>query len=358
MATRGVLIDGSFGEGGGQVLRTALTLATLTGRPLEMVRIRAGRRRPGLRPQHLTAVRAAAALCRAEVEGDALESQTLTFRPTRPPMEGDTRVDVREAAEGGSAGSITLIAQTLLLPLSFAPGSSHLRLAGGTHVPWSPSFHYLERVFLPAVRRAGLDADVELKAWGWYPAGGGEFDLLVRPTSGLRAIAWRERGDLRQVTGVAAVTNLPSHIPQRMAQRAFKLLAAEGIRGQVVPLRKRGVGPGAGIWLVAEYEHGPAGFSALGEPGVAAERVAEEAVQRLLAHHRAGAQAAVDPHLADQLVLPLALADGTSVYGTGEVTPHTTTGIDIVRRFLDARFEIEPCGGGALIHIEGVGHHV
>jgi RNA 3'-terminal phosphate cyclase (ATP) len=353
-----VHIDGSFGEGGGQVLRTSLALAALTGRPLVMDNIRAGRRRPGLRPQHLTAVRAAAAVCGASVEGDALGSRDLTFRPTSPPIGGEYRFDVREAAQGGSAGSMTLIAQTLLVPLSYALESSRLALAGGTHVPWSPSFHFLDEVFLPAARRAGLDADVELETWGWYPIGGGEFDMSIRPTQGVAAMAWRERGELRQVTGVAAVTNLPSHIPQRMANRAMNLLREAGVHGEVRALRERGPGPGAGIWLTADYEWGPAGFSALGERGKPAERVAEEAVEKLLRHRRAGAEAAVDPHLADQLILPLALANGISTYGTSEITKHTTTNAHIVRQFVDARIDVEPTEFGGLVHIEGVDYHV
>lgn len=355
---RSVHIDGSFGEGGGQVLRTSLVLAALTGRQLVMDHIRAGRKRPGLRPQHLTAVRAAAAVCRAEVEGDQLESMELTFRPTSRPIGGEYRFDVREAAQGGSAGSMTLIAQTLLLPLSYAETPSRLALAGGTHVPWSPSFHYLDEVFLPAARRAGLDANLELKTWGWYPVGGGELEMSIRPTSGLQALAWQGRGQLRQVTGVAAVTNLPSHIPQRMANRAMNLLREAGISGRVEALRERGPGPGAGIWLTADYEAGPAGFSALGERGKPAERVAEEAVERLLRHHRAGEQAAVDRHLADQLILPLALAGGTSVYGTSEITKHTTTNAHIVRQFLDARIDLEQAEFGGVVHIEGVDYHV
>ena len=351
-------IDGSLGEGGGQVLRSSLVLAAVTGRPLEVTRIRAGRRRPGLRPQHLTAVRALAAVCRAEVEGDALDSQELAFRPTSAPTGGEYRFDVREAAEGGSAGSTTLIAQALLVPLAYAQEPARVMLAGGTHVPWSPSFHYLESVFAPAVGRAGLEVALELRAWGWYPVGGGELALAVRPSGGLRAIRWAERGALRRVAGVAAVTNLPSHIPQRMANRAMNLLAEAGIESRVVAQRERGPAPGAGIWLTAEYEGGPAGFAALGERGKPAEQVAEEAVARLLRHHAAGDGATVDPHLADQLILPLALAGGRSVYGTSEISRHATTQREIVRQFLDARIEIEETEDGGRIEIEGVGYHV
>jgi RNA 3'-terminal phosphate cyclase (ATP) len=274
------------------------------------------------------------------------------------PVGGEYQFDVSEASEGGSAGSVTLIAQMLLILLAFAESSSRVMLVGGTHVPWSPSFHYLDQVLLPSARKIGLDVDVRLNTWGWYPVGGGEVEMVVQPVATAQPITWRQRGDLVRVTGVAGVTNLPSHIPQRMANRAMNLLAEEGMSSQVVAKRERGPAPGAGIWLTAEYACGPAGFSALGKRGKPAEHVAEEAVDNLLRHHRAGADATVDPHLADQLMLPLALADGPSVYSTSEITSHTLTNARIIRQFLATRINTEPTVFGGVIEIEGIGHHV
>jgi RNA 3'-terminal phosphate cyclase (ATP) len=341
-----VVIDGSYGEGGGQVLRTALTLAVLSGRPTHIEHIRAGRRKPGLRPQHLTAVRAAAAVCGARLEGDALGSQTLTLVPDGPPVPGEYTFDVGEVAQGGSAGSVSLVLQTVLLPLALAEGESHLTLRGGTHVPWAPPVSYLEHVFLPTLAQMGVSAQVELTRWGFYPAGGGEVQVrIIGREEGLRPISLTERGGLQRIWGTAAVTNLPAHIPQRMAARARNVLADEGLQAQVEPRRLRGVGPGAGIFLFAEYAASPsgeatvAGFTAYGRKGLPAERVAEMACQEILAHHRSDAP--VGPHLADQLVLPMALADGESRVRTSHVSQHLLTNVWVVRKFLARGVRVE-----------------
>ncbi len=354
---RVIQIDGSFGEGGGQILRSSLALAALTGRPLEIFNIRAGRSKPGLRPQHLTAVRAVSALCSAELHGDALNSQRLVFRPAGMPAAGDYHFDVQQATKGGSAGSMTLMAQAILLPLAFAAGLSHVRLEGGTHVPWSPPFHYMRDVFFRVLGRIGLQVEAELKAWGWYPVGRGEFSLTVQPVRQLKAIEWVERGELIRVTGVAAVTNLPAHIPQRMANRARNLLHEAGISNQIEPVRARGAAAGAGIFLIAEYSHGRVGFSALGKKGKAAEFVAEDACAALLKFHQES-EAAVDPYLADQLVLPLALAEGKSTFSTNQITQHTLTNIHIVQQFLELPIRVDQGEGGGLIQIEGMGYCV
>ena len=351
-------IDGSYGEGGGQVLRTSLALSALCHRPIEVFNIRAGRSKPGLRPQHLTAVRALAAICRAEVRGDALNSQWISFSPSARPAGGSYCFDVREMAQQSSAGSMTLIAQTLVLPLSFAEKPSEVVLRGGTHVPWSPPWHYLQQVFLPTVGRQGLRAAVDLKTWGWYPVGSGEFNLAVQPVSGLGNLVWDRRGDLVQVTGTAAVTNLPAHIPQRMARRATNLLREAGFKCQIQPIRKRGPAAGAGIFLTAEYECGMAGFSALGRKGKAAERVAEEACRDLIRHHQAGDESPVDPLLADQLILPLAVAKGDSVFRTSQITQHALTNIHVVESFLQTAIQVERRGDAATIRIRGVGLYV
>jgi len=335
-----VVIDGSYGEGGGQVLRTALTLAALTGQPVRIEHIRAGRRKPGLQPQHLTAVQAAAAVCEAHLEGDVLDSQALVFVPGSPPRPGRYTFDVAEAARRGSAGSVSLVLQTVLLPLALADGESHLTLRGGTHVPWSPPVPYLEHAFLPLLAPMGVRAQVELVRWGFYPAGGGEIRIQItgqeRP---LHPILLTKRGELQRVWGTAAVMNLPAHIPQRMAARARNVLAKAGLQAQVEPRRLRGVGPGAGIFLFAEYAHATAGFTAYGRKGLPAERVAEAACEDLLAHHRSSAPA--DPHLADQLVLPMALAKGESRVVTSQVSQHLLTNVWVTRQFLTRELSIK-----------------
>ncbi len=335
-----IKIDGSWGEGGGQILRTCLSLATITGQPVRIERIRANRPKPGLAAQHLTSVRAAATLCQAQISGDTLGSTILEFMPTRQPQAGQYTFDVTEAREGGSAGAVTLILQTILIPLTLANGSSKVILKGGTHVAWSPPVTYIEEVYLPTLRQLGVRAEVQLNAWGWYPKGGGEVELRVtgsqQPLSGLQLL---ERGTIRQIRGLAVVTELPSHIPQRMANRAENLLQQAHLSAQIQPLRGRGLAPGAGIFLTAEYEHSRAGFSALGRRGIPAERVAETAVRELLDFH---AQAVpVDPFLGDQLLLPLAFSSQTSQYRVASISKHLTTNAWVIEQFELANIVIE-----------------
>jgi RNA 3'-terminal phosphate cyclase (ATP) len=337
-----LVIDGSYGEGGGQILRTALALAALTGRAVRIENVRAGRQKPGLAPQHLTGVRAAAAVCAAQVAGDAVGSQRLAFAPGGPPRAGDYVFDVAEAAAGGSAGATSLVLQTVFLPLALAGGDSTLAIRGGTFVAWSPAFDYIQDIWLPTLARMGLSAGLELTRWGWYPAGEGELWAEIHGLgAGARPapLTLVERGRLEQVRGRAVAANLPSHIPQRMADRARSLLADAGIQARVDPLRVRATSAGAGIFLAAEYEHARAGFSALGARGKASELVAEEAVAALLDHRRSGA--ALDEHLADQLVLPMALAGGISRFSVERVTRHLTTNAWVVEQFGLARVIIE-----------------
>ena len=343
-----VVIDGSHGEGGGQILRTSLTMALLTGRPTRIERIRAGRGQPGLRPQHLTAVRAAAAVCGGDVEGDELGSQTVTLVPGEQIRPDQYSFDVAKASKGGSAGSVGLVLQTVLLPLALSDGKSELELHGGTHVAWAPSVSYLEHVFLPTLERMGVRVEVDLAQWGFYPVGGGTAQFSIARRQGvLKPITLMERGDVRRVWGIAAVTNLPSHIPQRMANRARNVLAEEGLEARVEPRRLRGKGPGAGIFLFVEYEHAVAGFTSYGRKGLPSERVAEAACDHLLKHHATGAP--VDPHLADQLVLPMAMTETVSNAGepmesrlvTSEVTQHLLTNVWVVQHFAVGSLSVE-----------------
>jgi RNA 3'-terminal phosphate cyclase (ATP) len=329
-----LMIDGSQGEGGGQVLRTSLSLAALTGRPFTLTNIRANRKQPGLRPQHLTAVRAVATVCGAVLRGDAINSQTLVFQPQVPPQGSTYRFDVADAAQGGSAGAVTLVWQALIWPLLFAQSKSHVTLHGGTHVPFSPPFHYLSQVVLPLLRQFGVEATLELNAWGWYPAGGGAMTAVIQPTTRLQAPTITAP-DTNAVSGIAAVTNLPAHIPQRMANRAHNLLVEAGFVPHIQPVRERGRGPGAGIvlWLPN------GGFTGLGRKGVPADQVAETAVAQLLTFARS--RTMVDEHLADQLMIPAALAHGTTRYTTHRLTRHALTNADLLRQWLGVSIQID-----------------
>ncbi len=332
-------IDGSYGEGGGQVLRTSLSLAAITGQAIRISKIRAGRQKPGLAAQHLTAVRAAATICDAKVTGDRLGSTSLEFIPGSATASGRYTFDVSDALGGRSAGAVTLVLQTILLPLALADGKSEVILRGGTHVAFSPSFTYIEQVYLPILKRMGVQAEVKLGAWGWYPQGGGEVKLSVTGGNILSGINLMEPGELKQVRGLAVVTELPSHIPQRMASRAENLLHQANLKVNIQPLRERGAAPGAGIFLTAEYENSLAGFGALGRVGLPADKVAEMACQELMDFHNTGA--AVDVHLADQLLLPAALAFEGSQYRVADITMHLSTNAWVIQQFGIAQINID-----------------
>jgi RNA 3'-terminal phosphate cyclase (ATP) len=335
-------IDGAYGEGGGQILRTALTLAAILSQPICLKNIRAGRKNPGLAAQHLTAVRAAAIICNADLSGDQFGSTQLTFAPQSPPIPGLYEFDVAEAREGGSAGAATLILQTLLLPLALANKASAVTIRGGTHVPWSPPFHYIRDVYLPMVAHLGLEATLTLLAWGWYPAGNGEIKVEIpgrtHLTNGSKKLG-SERGPLKQIKGVAVASSLPAHIAQRMRDRTVNLLTQQRLPVAIEPQRVRSKSPGAGIFLVAEYESSRAGFGVLGKKGKPSERVAEEAVNDLLAFHHS--QAALDEHLTDQLILPIALSDWSGSLSAQRLSKHTLTNIWVVEQFLGPVARVE-----------------
>jgi len=336
-----ITIDGSYGEGGGQVLRTSLALAAITGQPVRLERIRAGRRKPGLMPQHLTGVRAIARVCDAGVEGDRLDSQTLTFVPRSAPKAGDYTFDVGQAARGGSAGAVSLIFQTVLLPLALAGGTSHLTLIGGTHVAWSPPFDYLKRVYLPTLARMGIGARVNLEKWGWYPLGGGLVRATIQGQEAGKLVGldlW-ERGELLRVRGLSASSNLPRHIQERQERAALQMLRSGGVNARIDLLDAPSKGQGTVVFLWAEFANAVAGFTSLGERGKPAEQVAEEAARDLLDFLHSSA--ALDRYLADQLVLPLALAAGPSRFTTEKVTSHLLTNAWVVNQFFPGRVQVE-----------------
>jgi RNA 3'-phosphate cyclase len=322
-------LDGSYGEGGGQILRTALSLAATLEQPVHIADIRAGRAKPGLRPQHLTAVLALARITRAEVGGAELHSREVTFRP-RHPQPGSYLFDVAEKT--GSAGSVTLLAQALLPPLLAAGQPSSLILRGGTHVPWSPPAHYFLNVFLPALAQLGAKVEMTLNRWGWYPRGGGEVGLEIQPAPKLSGAEWLTPPDFQTFRALSAASRLPEHVRRRQGERLKSRL------GEELPvdlLEAGGLDPGS---LVLIY--GPrAGFDALGTRGKPAEKVADAAADAFLSFR--DRRAAVDRHLADQIVLYLARARGPSSLITPEITLHLLTNLWVIEQFLGPIFEVQ-----------------
>ncbi|MBI3099477.1 MAG: RNA 3'-terminal phosphate cyclase [Planctomycetes bacterium] len=367
-----IAIDGSRGEGGGQILRTSLALSLVTGTPFRIERIRAGREKPGLLRQHLTAVQAAVEIGSAAVEGAAIGSAELTFRPgargagvppaphgadapasrgaggtPTPPEGGAERLPhVREHAFAvGSAGSATLVLQTVLPALLTAAGPSRLTLEGGTHNPFAPPFDFLNRVFLPLIGRMGPKVTATLERPGFYPAGGGKFRVEIAPAGRLAPIDLMDRGEIRARRARAVVTGLPRHVAERELSIVKRKLGWEEASCAVEEIAG-GRGPGNVLTLEIESEHITEIVTGFGERGVTAEAVATKAVDE--ARHYLAAGVPVGEHLADQLLLPFALAGGGS-FRTMGLSRHAKTNIEVIREFLPVRIAAEMTGKGEAV---------
>lgn len=323
-----IRIDGSSGEGGGQILRSSLGLSLATGKAFRIENVRAKRERPGLLRQHLTAVLAAAEIGGAEVEGASLGSRTLTFVPgsVRP---GEHRFVI------GTAGSGTLVFQTILPALMTASAASRITIEGGTHNLAAPPFDFLQRCFLPVINRLGPKVTVNLERHGFYPAGGGCFTAVIEPCEQLSPIDLTERGEITRRSAKAIVANLPCAIAQREIDRVASLLNWKKEPMEIVEA-KNSVGPGNIVLIeVASSTGVTEQFCGFGRLGASAERVAAEAVKQARAY--LVSNAAVAEHLADQLLLPLALAGG-GVFTAEKVNRHARTNMDIISSFLPINF--------------------
>jgi RNA 3'-phosphate cyclase len=337
MSTPLIELDGSFGEGGGQILRTSLALSLLTGKPFHLANVRARRAKPGLQPQHLQSVRAAAAVGGANTRGASPGSTDLVFEPGEV-VPGKYRFDI------GTAGATGLVLHTLYLPLALGGGQpSELTLVGGTHVTTSPSFHFLENTWRRYLEHFGLHVGLRLVRPGFYPRGGGTVLAFVQPCARLRGVRLTGRGPVR-VRGFSAVAGLDRNIARRQARRARFRLEQKGLDADIREETWEG-GPGSVVHLELDTAPAPTSFFGLGARGKPAERVADEAVEQVLAYLRA--DALVDNHSGDQIVLPLALAEGPSEYGVAEVTLHLTTNVAVIREFVEREIVVEGEEGNA-----------
>lgn len=328
-------LDGSHGEGGGQILRSALTLSLLTGRAFRITRIRANRDKPGLKAQHLAAVEAAALIGGAEVEGGVLGSTDLTFRPG-PVVARDLAFDI------GTAGATGLVLQTIALPLALrAEAGVRVALTGGTFNLAAPSFPFLDETWRRTMQAIGMPIVLAMPRAGHFPQGGGLLEAWIEPAR-LAPLVLEGRGALVRIRGVAETTNLIPGIGHRMQGYARRALLDRGYESEIIWVDRPGPGQGAAISLVAEFEHGPpATFVGLGMRGKPAEAVADDAVAELLAHLEAPGAGVLDLHNADQVLLPLAFAPGRSVYTVAEVTEHLRTNIATIAAFLDRPIRLE-----------------
>ncbi|MFZ5676231.1 MAG: RNA 3'-terminal phosphate cyclase [Pseudomonadota bacterium] len=329
-------IDGAEGEGGGQILRSALSLSMLTGEPFRIENIRAGRAKPGLLRQHLAAVRAAARICGAEIKGAELGATALDFVPGGI-VPGDYHFAI------GSAGAACLVFQTIFLPLARQDKPSRVVIEGGTHNMAAPSFDYLARVFLAAIRPMGFSATLTLHRHGFYPAGGGKLEAAIapaRPAAGRFTL--EDRGRLLSRRGEAVFANLAVDIARREAARLVRLLA---LAEDEVKIREvDSSGPGNILWIEIRHEHAVDIFSAHGAFGVSSEEVAAKVARQVEKY--IASEAAVGPHLADQLLLPLALAGGGR-FSTLRPTPHTRSNITVIEKFLPVEIAIGDTPSGA-----------
>jgi RNA 3'-terminal phosphate cyclase (ATP) len=327
-----IVVDGSLGEGGGQVFRTSLTLSLLTKIPFRIINIRANRRSPGLKNQHLTSLLAACQISNAAVEGGSLGSQEVFFSP------GEITPG-RYSFEIPTAGSTALVLQTIFLPLALASDPSRVMIRGGTHVPWSPVFHYLDWQWLNWMRKMGCDGSVLLNKCGYFPKGGGEITCEIRPAELIEPQNMIKRGKLIQISGISGVSNLDLDIAKRKRKRLVSRLGAKFPLNDIRTASFPSPGKGTFLVILVEFEDSTACFSALGRKGKRAEQVADEVAEQVESFVET--PGCVDRFLSDQLLIPLSLAKGNSRIHTTKITSHLTTNAEIIQQFLPCQIKID-----------------
>lgn len=322
-----IVIDGSHGEGGGQILRTALALSMITGKPFELKNVRAGRKKPGLMRQHLVCVQASQRISNAVVEGAELHSQHLYFQPQQV-QAGQYDFNI------GSAGSTMLVLQTLLPALMIQDQPSQVTIHGGTHNPMAPTADFIQHCFLPALKKMGVEVDFNIEAAGFFPVGGGKVTATIAAWKNRQFYSVVQRGPLQAIKGYASVLNLQHEI----VERELATLSSRLALNHTEQLYPAGISQGNTVFVVVEGEQHQQVFSALGEMRKSAEQVAAQlaqAVKRYLA-----SDAVADEHLADQLLLPLALGKGGE-FTAQIISEHTRTQADMIQRFLDCEIQFE-----------------
>ncbi|MGQ3685220.1 MAG: RNA 3'-terminal phosphate cyclase [Candidatus Loosdrechtia sp.] len=326
-----IRIDGSFGEGGGQILRTSLSLSAITKKPFTIDNIRANRKVPGLSYQHLQAVNATARVCNAKVIGNALRSTGIKFYPE------NTQAGVYHFSIG-TAGSVSLVLQTLFYPLSLASKPSSVTITGGTHVSHSPCTDYLDLQWLCYLKQIGFHAEMQTIKAGFYPLGNGEINTIIYPSGHRHPLQIHDRGKLLRVTGISMVSNLDMDIARRQQLQAQKRLSAYGIQHEISLVEMPSVGKGTMLLLIGKFEHSQCCYFSLGAPGKRAEVVADEACSEFFSF--LNSNGVVDEYLTDQLIIPLALTKGTSFFKTPRITRHLLTHIEIIKLFLPVTINI------------------
>lgn len=323
-------IDGSYGEGGGSVLRIATALSAVTSKPFHITNIRSERPKPGLMAQHMNAVKAVADISNASVKGLEVGSTEISFTP-KSLSGGVYKIDI------GTAGSISLILQAFMIPAAFADGPVKIRITGGTEVRWAPSVDYVKNVKLPILRLMGYNADINIIQRGHYPRGGGVVEILVEPIKKLKPLNVSKL-QFDCICGVSHSVKLPIDIAERQAQSAKNLLDCEGYNSEIkIKSSKNAIGPGSSIFLWTNGITSVSG-SAVGELGKKAEKVGFEAAKQILYH--ISQKSAVDKYMGDQLIPYMALA-GSSCIKTAELTQHARTNMHITEKFINKKFRVD-----------------
>ncbi|MGO9611548.1 MAG: RNA 3'-terminal phosphate cyclase [Dissulfurispiraceae bacterium] len=328
-------IDGSHGEGGGQILRTALSLSCMFKKPFRIYNVRQGREKTGLMPQHLTSVRAAQLLSNASVRGDSLGSTEIMFSPGEA-KGGDFLFDV------GTAGATSLVLQTLIPALIFLKQKTTVILKGGTHVSHSPSSHYLAEIFIPFLKRLGIEVRFSIETYGFYPKGGGKVSATIFPSTKVRPINLLKRGEVLRLQGYSGVANLPLSIAKRQKNSLLeKVFQMKDFQADVVIglLDVETHGQGTFLFMTAESENSRAGFTSLGQKGKMAEAVGEEVASEFVNYYLTGA--ALDQYLSDQIALYLSLCEEGSIFTTSSVTSHLMTNLWVIGLFHKCHYVVE-----------------
>jgi RNA 3'-terminal phosphate cyclase (ATP) len=326
-------LDGSHGEGGGQILRSALALSILTGRPFKLVNIRANRSKPGLQPQHLMCVRAAGTVSGAVYKGASVGSAVLYFEPNAV-KPGKYVFSI------GTAGATTLVLHTIYLPLALkGDRASEITITGGTHNQHAPCYHFLEATWAAYLRRMGIEVEVEMIRPGFYPRGGGEIRAVIHPCSRVNGVNFTTCPELTTAGGFSAYAGLPESVGRRQARRLSVRLKSERIESHIPMEEWQAANPGTVAAVIFRQLPVPPLFFGLGERGKPAEAVADDAADEAIRFR--DAKCPVDPHSADQLLLPLVFSRDGSEYRTSEITRHLTTNIATLRKFVDRGVELD-----------------
>ena len=342
-------IDGSYGEGGGQIVRYAIALSVLTKKPVEIFNIRKKRPNPGLRPQHHAAISCMKSLCNAETEGLSIGSLKLKFSPEKV-QSAEYKFDI------GTAGSIILVFQACILSSLQTTGPITIKLTGGTDVKWAPSWDYFTHVFLPLIQKMGVTIDANLMKRGYYPKGGGEAVLTIHPIEKLKPLQLKEKQEFNEIKGIIHIANLPDHISKRMKHAAMKVAVKNNLKSCIEIDKAASFSSGTGITVWSKSDSAVLGSTVLGEKGVTSEKIGENAANQLIKEIKSGST--IDTYAIDQILPYMIIAKDETVCRVRELSNHTKTNMWLAHQFFKEKklFEIGNKNGLQVVKVSGIGY--